>query len=112
MTDLQDIKLDRNGLILICLWHTLAYLTDIFVWKNMEKIKLKTLQIIGIDRIVATRGDSKNSFWKRIKLIRLMIKRKAVTRAKRKEIKKYNFETAACWRDKEKALLKQINKLF
>jgi len=78
----------------------------------MEKIKLKTLQIIGIDRIVATRGDSKNSFWKRIKLIRLMIKRKAVTRAKRKEIKKYNFETAACWRDKEKALLKQINKLF
>jgi len=41
-----------------------------------------------------------------------MIKRKAVTRAKRKEIKKYNFETAACWRDKEKALLKQINKLF
>jgi len=41
-----------------------------------------------------------------------MISRKAVTRAKLKEIKKYNFEAAANWRDREKALLKRIRKLI
>lgn len=37
-----------------------------------------------------------------------MIRRKAVTRTKCKEIKNHNFEAAACWHDKGKALLKQI----
>jgi len=78
----------------------------------MRKIKLKFLQIIGIVHMVVKESKSTRTFGGRARLIRLMIKRKAVTRAKRKEIKKYNFETAACWRDKEKALLKQINKLF
>ena len=77
----------------------------------MGKIKLKTLQIIGIVRLVAKEINFGSSFWGRIRLIRLMISRKAVTRAKLKEIKKYNFEAAANWRDREKALLKRIKKL-
>ena len=80
--------------------------------KAMRKIKLKFLQIIGIVHMVVKESRSIRTFGGRIRLILLMIKRKAVTRAKRKEIKKYNFETAACWRDKEKVLLKQIKNCF
>ena len=90
----------------------MAYPAFIFVWKNMGKTKLKILQIIGIVCVVAKERNSISSFWGRIRLIRLMISRKAVTRAKLKEIKKYNFEAAANWRDREKALLKRIRKLI
>jgi len=79
----------------------------------MGKIKLKILQIIGIKHMVAKESNSIRTYIGRVWLIiRLRIELKSVTRAKRKEIKKHNFDAAACWRDEEKALLKQINKLL
>jgi protein-arginine kinase activator protein McsA len=45
------------------------------------------------------------------KTIRFKMKLKAVTRAKKREIKNHNFEAAALLRDQEKAILKQIDKL-
>ena len=77
----------------------------------MGKIKLKTLQIIGIVNKGAKESNFRSSFGGRIRLMRLMLGRKAVTRAKLKEIKKPNFEAAANWHDREKALLKRIKKL-
>ena len=81
--------------------------------KAMGKIKLKILQIIGIVHKVVKESNSIRTFIGRVRLIiRLRLELKYVTRTKLDAIKNHNFEFAAHMLDKEKDLLKQLNKLL
>ena len=79
----------------------------------MGKIKLKILQIIGILHNVVKDSNSIRTFIGSVRLIiRLRLELKYVTSTKLEAIKYHNFEFAAFMRDKEKDLLKQLNKLL